>query len=284
MTEGAVPLPAWGAGFSDQETVRGEVVAIAESFITALLEYMPAETVTGVFAKGSAYKAWDSPIDYVPELNDVDLHVQFAAGRPENDKGFEIEAALAIAAATDEKYFARTSAPVHLPRLQFIPLEFMRKQPRYIPSPSGTKHLLVGSMPHESPVSLELSRESARLNLLEQASYLEMLGSQVIDKPGFYAREVLRRMVWRVSPSVPRLLEVLGLRIEDVWSANRTQLVRLLESIGECELGADYAEFYLQGWKYFLSAYGDSAAGRQAIHHGARVLKRVMAIVKTDAH
>ena len=45
-----------------------------QKFFSDRLDYM--------YAQGSAVKRWDSPIDYVPILSDVDLHIHLT-----DDKG-----------------------------------------------------------------------------------------------------------------------------------------------------------------------------------------------------
>lgn len=48
---------------------------MTDAYVAALLERVPREQIVGLYAKGSAYKRWDGPLDYVPELSDLDVHV-----------------------------------------------------------------------------------------------------------------------------------------------------------------------------------------------------------------
>ena len=50
---------------------------MAYSFVEVLLDLVPNEAVHGIYMKGSGLKEWDTPIDYVPEISDVDIHIQF---------------------------------------------------------------------------------------------------------------------------------------------------------------------------------------------------------------
>ena len=50
---------------------------MAESIVEALLDEIPPEEIRGIYLMGSGQKEWDSPIDYVPEISDVDIHIQF---------------------------------------------------------------------------------------------------------------------------------------------------------------------------------------------------------------
>src|SRR5687768_9127389 len=65
----------WTARHPDPARVRAEVEGMTDAYVAALLERLPREQIVGLYAKGSAVKPWDAPIDYVPELSDVDLHV-----------------------------------------------------------------------------------------------------------------------------------------------------------------------------------------------------------------
>ena len=133
---------------------------------------------------------------------------------------------------------------------------------------------MFGSPLEERPLDPAVTRELSRRQLAEPTQYLDELGMQVIDKPGKYISVSLRTMSWRVSPTAPRALEVLGLPFETAWSSNRTALVRHLEAAGEQQLAGDYVTFYLRAWDYFLSGNQDEQAGSDALLAGARVLAR----------
>jgi hypothetical protein len=281
MAESATSdLPVFGPPYLDPAILRYEISAMAEAFIAALLGAFPAGSVEAVYGKGSAFKAWDSPIDYVPEVSDVDLHVLFADGRPENEKSIDLETALAVEARTTAGYRSRIKDAFHVPRLQFIPIKWMEAQPSYVPSPAGTVKVLLGSNRPGPGIDLQVSLENARGLLLEQREFLGKLGDQVIDKPAGYKREVVRQMAWRVSPTGPRVLEVLGIPFERAWAGNRTTAVRLLRSVGEDDLAANYASFYLHAWEYYLSSYGDGESAGDLIRSGSKILRGSIAIAE----
>ena len=50
---------------------------MAECFVSVLLDRIPSDEVRGVYIKGSAQKQWESPLNYVPEISDVDMHLWF---------------------------------------------------------------------------------------------------------------------------------------------------------------------------------------------------------------
>ena len=68
----------WPNDFPAREVLRADVEAMAEAWRTVLLEELGAAAIDGLYLKGSAAKRWDSLVDYVPELSDVDLHVRLS--------------------------------------------------------------------------------------------------------------------------------------------------------------------------------------------------------------
>ena len=111
-----------------------------------------------------------------------------------------------------------------------------------------------------------------RQSLLADGAYMDGLPLHVIDRPGRYIRETLRNLVWRVSPSGPRALHLLGTDTELAWSVNRTRVVSMLTELGQLDLAASYLEFYSSGWEYFLSNYEDSDAGRSTVSAAVETL------------
>ena len=76
-------------------------------------------------------------------------------------------------------------------------------------------------------------------------------------------------LVWRVSPTAPRVLHISGMDTEEAWSLNRTAIVPALVDLGHKELADRYVDHYLSAWRYFLSSYKDTDVGRAAVMAGA---------------
>jgi hypothetical protein len=265
----------WDKRYPDATALRREVDCMVAAYVGALRGSVPEAEVAGIYFKGSAQKAWDSPLDYVPELSDVDLHVLF-----EDDGGADKylgtpEQALELGAAAEAAYFAAVPEPVHVPRPQLIVLNSVIRGTDFVPTPAEAITVLFGcDYPAGAP------SEPARIKALDarrlagEAAYLASFPTHAVDKPAAYLRVSLRAMVWRVSPTGPRALCLLGVPFADAWTANRTRLVEMLEDAGEAEFAARYSQFYLSGWDYFLSGYGDHDAGRRALLAGIDVLRR----------
>lgn len=254
---------------------------MAASFLAALLAAFAQGEIVSVFLKGSSRKPWNSPIDYVPEFSDVDIHVRFRDEPPPDQQYVSLEAGLRIQEATEREYHRCIPRPVHVPRLQFIPVNILERQAFYTPSPASTIETLYGRRYESAEVDEGASRESSRQLLLEQRDFLRELGEHVADKQGRHLWDLLRLLPWRVAPAGPRVLELLGTPYVEAWSGNRSTVVRRLEEWGQAELAAHYTAFYLRAWDYVRSRRVDSAAGRDVIRAGAGVLAEGVRIAES---
>jgi hypothetical protein len=245
---------SWDERYPDPTALRREVEAMVAAYVDALRGSVPDAEIAGIYFKGSAQKEWNSPLDYVPELSDVDVHVLLADDEAAEEYLGTPEQALELQAAAEAAYFAKVPEPTHVPRPQLIVLNSVIEEPDFVPTPAEAITVLHGG---DYPAGAPLSHEK-----LKDIDARRLAG------------EALRGMVWRVSPAAPRVLYLLGVPFAEAWTANRTRLVALLEEAGERGLAARYSQFYLSGWDYFLSAYGDHGAGRRALLAGIDVLRR----------
>lgn len=244
------------------------------SIVEALLRQIPSSEVTGIYFKGSAQKRWDSPVDYVPEVSDVDIHVLLRDDEHVARRLGEIEPALAIQSQIEAGYRSKVVSPVHTPRPQLVVLNHLLEDPEYSPSPRETVTTLYGDDYPDASYDESRERELARARLLSCSDVLERLPLRVVDKPGRGLLVVLRDLTWRVSPAGPRLLSILGVPSPQAWSLNRTQVISALEEMEQRDLAKAYADFYLSGWAYFLSDFQHSAAARAALGAAIEVLRR----------
>jgi hypothetical protein len=274
-------IPKWTDDFP-AAALRREVECMVAAYVAALQAAIPAEEIAGIYFKGSAQKRWDSPLDYVPELSDVDVHLLFDDDEAEAKYLRAPEQALELQAAAEAAYFEKVPEPLHVPRPQLLVLNSVINEPDFIQTPAEAITVLHGGdYPAGAPPVPEKVKALDAKRLSGEAEYLARFPRHAIDKPATYLRVALRGMVWRVSPSGPRVLYVLGVPFAEAWTANRTRLVALLEDLGERDFADRYARFYLSGWDYFLSAYGDHDAGRRALLAGIDVLRRGVEIGKS---
>jgi hypothetical protein len=269
----------WDAPYPDPARVRDEVEGMTSAYVAALLERLPREEIVGLYAKGSAVKPWDAPLDYVPELSDVDLHVLVHdPARLEASLG-GLRGALDLQARADCLYFERFPDPLHVPRPQLIALNGLKDQPLYVPSVASTVRVLLGE-PYPSTTALDAGsiRRIDAASLLQHEGYLAKLPWAVVDTPAKFLWGRLRELAWRVSPTGSRALSALGVQYAEAWGKNRSSVVRQLEALGEDALAAAYGAFYAAAWDFFLSGYADGGAARRAVLAGAEALQRGAAI------
>ncbi len=259
--------PEWDARFPDRDQLRAEVWCLAACVRDQLLARIPTDEIRGLYLKGSAVKVWESPLDYVPEISDVDIHLWFRDDNTWQRHLDTVPQALAIQAGVEECFKDRIARPIHHPRLQLIVMgKLMAEREGFVYSPRSTVTVLHGeAYPKADYSDPDTIRRYNSADLVENAAWVGQMPLQIIDKPGVYAREALRQLVWRVAPVGPLVLHISGLDTEHVWNLNRTRATAALRDLSFANLANDYRAFYLSAWDYFLSEFIDTNACRAAI-------------------
>lgn len=263
-------MEAWPAAFPP-ETLRAETEAMATAWVEVLRARLGDGAIRGIYLKGSAAKPWDSPIDYVPTVSDVDVHLWLA--RP-NDRAKldDLPAALVIAESVRVAYLRRVRDPLHLPKPQLTLVNALHELPGYVPSPASTVRTLFGE-PYEGAAVDEAGearqRERDRVSLLAHRDFLAAVAMRVIDRPGPYLARILDELPWRVSPVAPRVLSLAGGGYDEVWTPNRTALIGRLRARGFALLAEAYELYYLGAWRVFLGEAGPE----EAVRAGLEVLR-----------
>ena len=284
LDTGRIGVPSWTGDYPDPEVLRREVQAMVQAISDALLAKIPSDEITGIYFKGSANKHWDSPLDYVPQLSDVDIHVQFHDDAAVERRLGTMEAALDICAEMERGFFARVDSPIHTPLPQLIVLNHLLAQDDYFPSPHHTVVTLFGQPYPDDPLDDEPAiRRAESQHLLEHADSLASWPLRAVDKPGPYMRSFVKGLSWRVAPTAARVLCLDGVPAMQAWSMNRTQIVDRLCELGRDALADAYTRYYLSAWQCFLSAYADSAAARTAASAGVAVLQQGVDIARAAA-
>ncbi len=267
-------MTVWSSRYPDPGRLRSEAICLAECIRDQLLQTVPALEIRGIHLKGSAVKTWDSPLDYVPEISDVDVHVWFRDDLAWREYLGTVEKALDFQRGVEKRFSCRIPQPVHEPRPQLIVVNKMIAElEHFVHSPQSTVSVLFGE---ESPVpdysDADAIRRYDAAALVEQGKWTGRMPLHLVDRPGRYVREGLRQLTFRVSPVCSRVLHISGVDTDASWSVNRTKGTAMLRDWGHGGLADSYSAYYLSAWEYFLSGYTDTEAGRSAIAAGSRAL------------
>lgn len=277
------PNLKWNSDYTDKKVLKEEIDSMLEVFVEVLLEEIPKSEIEMIYFKGSAQKKWDSPIDYVPELSDIDIHLLFSRDSSIKKYLGSTSKALDVQSKVELRYFSKIKNPLHIPRPQLMILNLLMKEEDFIQTPKSAVSVLYGKeYPEPDYSDLERIRAIDCNRILSEEEFILDFPLRVIDKPSKYLWFSLKSLVWHVSPLCPRVLHILGTPTSEVWSVNRTRITSMLREKGESQLAKDYAEFYLFGWKYFLSNYKDTNAGRSSMIYGINVLRRGIEIAKSS--
>ena len=264
----------WNDEYPDKRAIRQEILTFAEAAVEALLNRFQAHEIRGIYLAGSAMREWQTIIDYVPEISDVDICIRFRKDEHADRLTRRFDVALDFQQELERGFTAKTPQPRHMPRPQVSILNNLEKQKGYIPFPLQMVSLLYGEEYTEpGPYDEEAVKRRDRESLLEEEAFLDSYPGEIYDKYDKYNVLSLRALAWRVSPAGPRILDLLGKPVIETWSMNRTAVVRELRAAGQSDLANSYAFFYKESWAYFLSDYHNGTAARNALSAAAEVLR-----------
>ncbi len=231
------------------------------------------------YVKGSALKEWDSFIDYVPILSDVDIHIMLTDSEdlfPGTRQGFYSSIDVTIAY---EKGFREIRPDhLHIPRMQVMHIN--PNLGKFTLPMVSDVHVMIGSPKDGRVPTNEDVRSRDYVELQELDEYLKDLPRQTFDRVGLDFWALLRRMCWRVSPSPVRLLTQTHNSPLDVWKWNRTKIVQELRKNEFETIAESYERYYIAGWRLFLSDFTSSEELRKTIVEGYNVLQGCIREVK----
>ena len=238
------------------------------------------------FTKGSAIKSWDSPIDYVPNISDIDIHVLLKNKNqlfPQTKEGFM--QALAFNEEVENLFLRKRPEYFHLPRCQVIIINDFLNDPNFFTTPVEQKNILYGEKIEFVQSTKEKIKNHDLTSLLELQEVLSALPNTCLDRLGLDWWTIIRRLSWRVSPSVVRVLSILQEERDhvDVWSLNRTNICSKLEKIGLVELSSNYKSYYYGGWELFFSKMADIKLFRKVVHLAYLILYESLQIAQNHS-
>ncbi len=266
--------PQWDGRFPDRDQLRTETRCLAVCVRDQLLALIPEDEIRGIYLTGSAVKPWDSPLDYVPEVSDVDIHASFRDDISWRKHLDTVPLALDVQAAIEACFENRCPRALHRPRPQLLVLnKLMAERKGFVYAPRSTVVVLQGEpYPKDDYSNPDTIRRHNAADLVERAEFVQRVPLLAIDRPWTYSRDLLSQLTWRISPVGPLVLHLSGSETEHVWTLNRTRATAVLQDLALHDLADAYSAFYLSGWDYFLSGFTNSSACRTAVLAGTQVL------------
>jgi hypothetical protein len=272
---------AWPERLPPRAELRREIQAMVKAIRDVTLEQLGESAIRGIYHKGSGKKPWDTPIDYVPGVSDVDLHIWLVDADADRQVR-DIDGALRFQAGIESAFYSQVTDPIHLPRPQVIILNRLLEYDDYIPSPAAAVEVVFGEpYPAEHTKTDAEVRADDGANMIAWYEETRDFGLSALDKPGSHAWTAARQLAYRVSPVGSRALNLLGVDPEEAWSMNRSSTVARLEELGQHELAAAIRTYYLAGWEYFLSGLADGSLARTVMRHAMAVIEFGHDLVRT---
>ena len=272
--------------YTDQMKItRKDVKTCITCWKEILTDEFP-EQITVMYAKGSACKPWESDIDYVPVISDVDIHVRFIT-KDKNDplSLLPVKDAINMTEKYEKLFFRRRKHFLHLPRVQIVNVNEIIKDPTFIFPRIEDILLVYGWYDPPVQVSDKNIRESDKKRALSDLTdYLSILSEKTFDRSGMDYWIQLRSMTWRVSATPVRLLtqllDISQISPYEVWTWNRSRIVKELITQDLTSLAMSYQNFYLSGWKLFLSGFSETGHYREMLNYGHSVLSNCLNLIK----
>lgn len=268
----------------EEARLRSEAHGMARAYVNAVLAAIPRTRVVGLHAEGAAYRPWDSLLDYVPEISDVDVRVRM---RPDEGQGgrWTLERALDVAETAHGRFRLLFPEPSHHPRPRLLFLDGREGEPARAPPPLGSVHTLWGE-PYdgvERRCYPDTRRRDAR-RFLHDARFVELeLPMRAVDRPDVAAWSLVSDMAARVGAAGPRLLTQLAAHSFDAWSMNRTSVWQALIASGQGGIAESYAEFYRAGWEGYRARFTEARPARRALEAAARLFAEGRALIGSVA-
>ena len=246
------------------DKARAEVASCIRIWKKIIVERF-GDKIEYAYVKGSGTKSWESPIDYVPELSDVDIHIRPREGCTLITAPRPFEEALNISREYEERFLRENPAPLHLPRSQIFNITSHLADPDIVLTSVPRKNMLFGKYPEFTTLTVAELRRVDLNKLITLRDALSSLPKGAMDRVGIDYVVLIRRLNYEVSPTPVRLLS----QIEDdphrVWEWNRTTIHRSLISHGFDDVAESYRDYYLAGWEVFRTGFRDNATMRRLL-------------------
>jgi len=246
------------------EKARAEVASCIRIWKKIITERF-SDKIEYAYVKGSSTKDWESPIDYVPELSDVDIHIMPREGCSLITALRPFEEALKISREYEEEFLRQNPAHLHVPRSQIVNLNPHLADPGFMLTSVPEENMLVGKRPQWKTLTAAELRRVDLNKLTDLRDTLSRLPESAMDRIGIDYVVLIRRLNYEVSPTPVRLLSQIEGDPHGVWEWNRTMIHRSLRSHGFDDVAESYREYYLTGWEVFRTGFRDNNLMRRLL-------------------
>ncbi|MFW9928566.1 MAG: hypothetical protein ACFFD1_04165 [Candidatus Thorarchaeota archaeon] len=262
--------------------LKGEVDS-ATKIILSILQVEFTESLQLVYFKGSAAKSWDSLLDYIPRLSDVDIHIKLNDKKTLFDQTNKktIKQAMRINTSYRRMFLNLHPKYLHIPRLQIMAINKFENNPNFIFPKKHQVKILYGKWNEYKDIEKEEIQKIDRNNLIKDYDSLKGLSEKLVDKSGLEFWNILKGLSWKISPSPTRLLTNLLPENDPytIWSYNRTKTINILKRVGSKELSEKYKQYYILGWENFYSGFTNHELLNSQILIAYEILEKAIELV-----
>ena len=260
------------------ESIKQDITLSLRVWQSLLNEFIP-NGIEYIFTKGSSAKKWESDIDYVPIISDVDIHIKLKNNKKKllsKNNSFENASWFTN---FYEKSFYKTCEEVnhnslHLPRVQIVQLDFHGRKGYIVPPREQDVTWLQGKSIFPEEFDHEKIREMDRKSLLNEKAFIDTIPESYLELSGLEYYTLLYRINSRMSATPVRLLtQILNENPHDIWAKNKTSIKNILIENNFSELASYYENYYVNGWKLFESSFTDTSIFRTMIKDGYNLLQ-----------
>ncbi len=246
---GSLPAPALLPDRSDLERYAAAVCALAR-------EALPG--AVSVIWKGSAFKRWEGPYDFLPGLSDLDVHVYRPGG-------------LGDPWALREVLADRLGPPPGR-----VPFQLLVLDPAELPAwwtvLPGTYRVLAGGAPPCPVPPRPVLVERDRISLAEASGHAGRVAAGVVSRSDDELWNYLVANRWMFGPVLHRVVSVAIGRPEQVWALNRTRVITMAAAIPSLDAVLRAALAYFEAARVAGLARPDSSPAPTAVRRGRELL------------
>ena len=263
-----------------ENVLKKDVTIALNVWKNLLLEFFQ-DDIEYIYAKGSSTKPWESQIDYVPQISDVDIHIKLFESNSSSLLHPNLETSLSLITEYEKRFLFQNRSLnrkyIHLPRVQIVILNKITIDLINFTYPRiQDVKILYGNPIFPQEVEHDLVRKQDKEELLKLRETLQTIPESLRDRSGKYELYiVLRRMNFLVSPTPVRLLTqaLMEENPYDIWTWNRTKITRELEELNFHSIATNYEKYYVIGRELFNEDFNNNEKFLSLISTGLKVLE-----------